>query len=61
MADQVEVSKLFGSVVTGPPANHISVSKLVMFVVAVPGNSPDAPPSGQGRVRTRIITRASRG
>lgn len=49
MADQIEVSKVNSFVALGPPANNIAVSKVVMFVVLVPGEDGSAEtPSRQG-------------
>lgn len=58
MADQVEVTKLTEFVVFGPPADHIAVSKLVMFAVLVPGDDgSDETPMRQVHVYSQKIRR----
>jgi hypothetical protein len=37
MADEAEVSKLIGHVYTAPPVSAAVVSKLIMYVWAIPG------------------------
>ena len=58
MADQVEVTKLNQSAVIGPTADSISVPKLMMYVLLVPGEGDDTS-NRQGHVHTQIITRRS--
>ena len=58
MADQVEVAKLVSYVTTGAPVDNVSVSKLVMYVLAVPGDGDDTS-NRQGHVHTRIIRRST--
>lgn len=56
MANQVEVSKLVPYALFAPPADCATVSKLVMYLVAVPSDAGDTS-NKQGHVHTRIITR----
>jgi hypothetical protein len=49
MADQIEVSKVTSFAAVGPPAGHISASKVVMFVVLEPGDDG----SGGADISTR--------
>jgi hypothetical protein len=57
MADQIEVPKITSYALVKPPVDNASVSKLVMFVLAFPGEGTTA--TGQGHVHTQIITRSS--
>jgi hypothetical protein len=57
MANQVEVAKLTQHTAIGPPADNIAVSKLVMFVLLVPGESGPDTSNRQGHVHTQIIRR----
>jgi hypothetical protein len=58
MADQAQVSKLVPYVLTGPPEDSVSVTKLVMYVWAEPGDAEDTS-NRQGHVCARIIRKES--
>lgn len=60
MADQVEVPKIVQHIYTAPPADHAVVSKLVMYVWALPGDSGggSGAPSGQGTIHAQILRRS---
>jgi hypothetical protein len=57
MADQVQVPKLTSYVMTRVPADNVSVTKLVMYAFAVPGDSGPDTTNRQGHVHTQIIRR----
>lgn len=57
MANQIEVPKLLQTVLTGPDSDESSVPKLVMFVLAEPGDSGPDTSNKQGHVYSRIIRR----
>lgn len=57
MADQIEVSKLNELVYTAPPVDNIAVSKLIMYVWAVPGDSEGDTSNRQGHVYGRETRR----
>lgn len=56
MADQIEVPKLVEYVLVGPKDDEATVTKLVMYVWAVPGEGGDN--EGQGHVHTQIVRRS---
>ncbi len=53
---QAEAPKVVMNVATGIPPAQIGVSKIVMYVLLVPGDSGDAPPR-QAHTYTQIIRR----
>lgn len=57
MANQVEVTKSVAHVVTGSPADNVAVSKVVMYLILVPGESGPDTSNKQGHVHTQIIRR----
>lgn len=57
MASQVEVSKLNAYINIAPPVDNAAVSKLVMYVWAVPGEGDDTS-NRQAHVYSRIIVRS---
>lgn len=57
MANQAEVTKLNQYVLIGPPADTVTVSKLVMYVLLTPGAGGDD--NRQGHTHAQIITRRS--
>lgn len=57
MANQIEASKLIEHIYTVSPAANISVSKLIMYVFAVPGESGPDTSNKQGHVHSQILRR----
>ena len=56
MAEQIEVPKLVEYIAIGPRDNEMPVTKLVMYVWAVPGDGVDTS-NRQGHVHTQIVRR----
>jgi hypothetical protein len=56
MADQIEIPKLVEYIAIGPKSDEISVTKLVMYVLAIPGEGDDGS-NKQGHVHAQIFKR----
>ncbi len=56
---QIEVPKSVAYSLIGPPASSVAASKIVAYVVLVPGNE-DTAPSGAGYVYSNITHRLRR-
>jgi hypothetical protein len=54
---QIEVGKLTQFNVIGPPAGSISVTKLVMYALLVPGDGGGEAPNRQAHVYSQKIRR----
>lgn len=54
---QAEVTKLVQSVAIGPLEDAIPVSKLVMYVLLVPGDAVEDTSGRQGHVHAQILRR----
>jgi hypothetical protein len=57
MAAQVEVPKSVAYVVTGSDGDEASASKVVAYLILVPGEIAEGD-RGQGHVHTQLITRS---
>lgn len=55
---QIETTKLVQYVALGAPEDNISVSKLVMYAVLVPGEGGTDDTPRQGHVHTQILRRS---
>lgn len=58
MANQLEVAKANQYVAIGPPADSISVSKLTMYVLLIPGDGIETPPPRQAHVYSQKVRRS---
>jgi hypothetical protein len=54
---QIEVTKLTQFNVIGPPADHIAVPKLTMYVLLTPGDGGGEAPARQAHVYSQKIRR----
>jgi hypothetical protein len=57
MAAQIETTKSVAYVVTGSDSDEASVTKVVMYMILVPGQLAEGE-RGQGHVHTQLITRS---
>lgn len=57
MTTQVQVTKEFGAVVIGPPAATAAVSKVVAYIIMVPGEDAGGSSNRQGHVYGRQVER----
>jgi hypothetical protein len=57
MANQVEVPKSVAYVVTGSDGDEASASKVVAYLILIPGEIAEGD-RGQGHVHTQLITRS---
>jgi hypothetical protein len=57
MADQAEVTKAVAHVATGQVSDSAAVSKVVAYLILVPGDSGPDTSNRQGHVHTQIIRR----
>jgi hypothetical protein len=57
MADQIETTKSVSYVVTGSDSDEASASKVVLYLILVPGQLAEGD-RGQGHVHTQLITRS---
>lgn len=55
---QIQASKLVAYAATGSPSNSTSVSKLVAYMILVPGDSGPDTSNRQGHVAQQIIRRS---
>jgi len=55
MTATVDVSKVVGSAVIGPKADTATVSKLVMYIIYVPGSPTGTPANPQAQVYSQIV------
>lgn len=54
---QIEVPKLVAYAAVGTPADNIAVSKVVAYMILIPGEAEDDS-NRQGHVHTQIIKRS---
>jgi hypothetical protein len=57
MAAQIETTKSVAYVVTGSDSDEASVTKVVMYMILVPGQLAEGE-RGQGHDHTQLITRS---
>jgi hypothetical protein len=58
MADQVETPKVVGYSITGPTANDASATKVVAYMILVPGEIAAGDTTRQGHVHAQILRRS---